>query len=391
MSEFPVRPLWPYVRVQQGYPFESEDFNSAGELPLVRIRDLLNEEFATYIDEEVVPSTNYLVDDGDLLIGMDGDFNSITWHRGQAALNQRVCKVMSSSTIDSRFLAYAIRRPLTKINELRYATTVKHLSQDDIYGLRIPMPSVETQRRIADYLDKETDEIDAMVHALDEYKSLLGARFASARERLVSDLKTEPVPVGTLGTVTLGKMISTNSRLDGEVSQPYLRAAHVQPMGELDFNVVEKTMWFTQEELFRLNLVVDDVVVVEGGAGFGRSALIREDLEGWGFQNSIIRFRPDHGIANGAYVCHMLRRALERGEIEIETSTATLPHFTAEKLGRFRIPYVPFSEQKRIGSELDQSAAIMRQQLSHLDSLRSLLIKRRQVLINDVVTGKKQV
>jgi type I restriction enzyme S subunit len=59
----------------------------------------------------------YLVNRGDLLIGMDGDFNCAEWRGEPALLNQRVCKVIPDERYYSRrFLAYALQGYLSAIN-----------------------------------------------------------------------------------------------------------------------------------------------------------------------------------------------------------------------------------------------------------------------------------
>lgn len=77
---FDIPESWMWVRLKNiasvlyGYPFDSTKFNTHGEgLPLIRIRDVLPAKSATYTTESV--SEDYVVHDGDMLIGMDGNFN----------------------------------------------------------------------------------------------------------------------------------------------------------------------------------------------------------------------------------------------------------------------------------------------------------------------------
>ncbi|MDE0134107.1 MAG: restriction endonuclease subunit S [Acidimicrobiaceae bacterium] len=61
------------VDLTNRYPFDSEMFDPTEGMPLVRIRDLYTDETEVKWSGEVVPEA--LIDDGDILIGMDGDFN----------------------------------------------------------------------------------------------------------------------------------------------------------------------------------------------------------------------------------------------------------------------------------------------------------------------------
>lgn len=114
-----------------GYPFGSEDFSSEEGMPLIRIRDITAAEFSTFIDPGLVPE-EATIRDGDVLVGMDGDFNVALWSRGEGALNQRVCVLRAQDWQDPRFIAYALPDKLRAINDVTYSTTVKHLSAWDI-------------------------------------------------------------------------------------------------------------------------------------------------------------------------------------------------------------------------------------------------------------------
>jgi type I restriction enzyme, S subunit len=83
------------VDIQNGFAFESELFSDkrAG-LPVARIRDVMRGYSETYYTGSY--RKEYEIDNGDLLIGMDGEFNVGIWQGGRALLNQRVCKIMLS-------------------------------------------------------------------------------------------------------------------------------------------------------------------------------------------------------------------------------------------------------------------------------------------------------
>jgi type I restriction enzyme S subunit len=71
-------------------------------MPLVRIRDLFAKEFSTYVTGPIPPSV--VLRDGDIVIGMDGDFETVLWRRGPAALNQRLCLLRPRDGVDARFV-----------------------------------------------------------------------------------------------------------------------------------------------------------------------------------------------------------------------------------------------------------------------------------------------
>ena len=102
--------------VKSGYPFDSKRFTkeiSPGTRPLIRIRDVVRGETETYTDEDC--PKDFIIKRGEILIGMDGDFNVAKWQSGDALLNQRVCCIKSISPLYlDDFLFYYLPDPLKK-------------------------------------------------------------------------------------------------------------------------------------------------------------------------------------------------------------------------------------------------------------------------------------
>lgn len=170
-----------------------------------------------------------------------------------------------------------------------------------------------------------------------------------------------------LGTVTLGKMIQSTAA-DGSVNLPYVRAAHIQPRGRWN-EATPKTMPFSPVEARDLDIRHDDVLVVEGGAGFGRAYRVAADMPGWGFQNSIVRIRPKPDSAEGRFLAYALQSALDTGLIALEASVATIPHFTAEKVAAFRVPAPDLLMQSAVADFLDRETAKIDALIAKQDAL----------------------
>ncbi|MGI5165661.1 restriction endonuclease subunit S [Spirillospora sp. CA-253888] len=192
------------------------------------------------------------------------------------------------------------------------------------------------------------------------------------------------LPMKRLGDIFLGKMLQGKPKSSADVAAPYLRAAHVQPQGRL-IDVGVKTMWFSEQELKLHDLRADDVVIVEGGAGYGRSAVVPEDRPGWGFQNSIIRVRPRCDIATGRFLSYALQSALAAGEIEVACFTATIPHFTADKVSAFPVPAPPFDTQRAIAAYLDRETAGIDTLIEEQQRLIEMLRERREATIRSAL------
>ena len=86
------RALGELCRVFSGYAFRSEWFNTDSKgVPIVRIRDVNSGFSNTFYSGKF--DDRWLVANGDILVGMDGDFRVTRWTHGRALLNQRVCRI----------------------------------------------------------------------------------------------------------------------------------------------------------------------------------------------------------------------------------------------------------------------------------------------------------
>ena len=128
--------------------------------------------------------------DGDILIGMDGDFNVAWWKQGKALLNQRLCCVRALPPMEQRFAFFCLPLPLKALNEVTYATTVKHLSSLDVLKFRLPLPPLPEQRAITAFLDRETERIDALIAK----KRRLIERLQEHRTALITRTVTRSLP-----------------------------------------------------------------------------------------------------------------------------------------------------------------------------------------------------
>lgn len=88
-----------------GFPFTSDKFSKVACGPrLIRNRDLHSDDQVIYYTGEY--SNQYIIENGDLLIGMDGDFTPCLWEKGNAVLNQRVGRIICKNTANIVFLYY---------------------------------------------------------------------------------------------------------------------------------------------------------------------------------------------------------------------------------------------------------------------------------------------
>jgi len=161
-----------HIKVLSGWAFPSDGFNELDGLPLIRIRDLGSGTTEVKFKGSYDP--RYVIDDGDVLIGMDGDFSVEKWAGGPALLNQRVCKVESTSeNLDQGFLYWYLMPHVAEIHRKTPQTTVRHLAASSLGRIVAPSISVVEQRtvnEVLDTLDTTIRQTEAIIAKLKQVK-----------------------------------------------------------------------------------------------------------------------------------------------------------------------------------------------------------------------------
>ena len=133
-----IESIFDALSVQYGYPFSTEYFTEeVTNVPVVRIRDILENTISAYSHEEA--DNKYLLNEADLLIGMDGNFHMNYWIDNLAYLNQRSVRLRAKqnsnvSVVQARFDI----EPYIKAKEKSAkGSTVGHLSDKDLKELKV--------------------------------------------------------------------------------------------------------------------------------------------------------------------------------------------------------------------------------------------------------------
>lgn len=171
--KFELVKLKDVIQILSGYPFSSQNFSQSNGFPIVRIRDIKTNKTETKYNGDY--KSEFIIKNGDLIIGMDGDFNHIIWNGGNALLNQRICKIYDYKNCIKEYIYEIIRKPLKIIWENTPYTTVKHISIKQILNITIPLPPIEIQKEIINKLTKNQkiiDEANMKIYELEQKNSL---------------------------------------------------------------------------------------------------------------------------------------------------------------------------------------------------------------------------
>ena len=131
-----VKSLFDVADVCYGVPLLTKKFTDSG-LPVVRIRDILDNSTSAFTCQQV--DDKYLTHEGDLLIGMDGNFQMNYWYQNGDCVNQRIVRIRKKE-IPVMIIRFQVEPHITAKVENVARSTVGHLSDKDLKSLRIVVP-----------------------------------------------------------------------------------------------------------------------------------------------------------------------------------------------------------------------------------------------------------
>ena len=180
------------LSVQYGFPFSTDLFTEEPtNIPVVRIRDILENSVSAYSREEA--DEKYKLQKQDLLIGMDGNFHMNYWNDNVSYLNQRSVRLRANpnSTVSILQARYDIA-PYIKAKELRAkGSTVGHLSDKDLKELFVLVsPNADFRNKFDSILAEIIENrcaIESLTKQRDELLPLLMNGQASVNYHLSDD------------------------------------------------------------------------------------------------------------------------------------------------------------------------------------------------------------
>lgn len=394
--------------VLSGFAFPSSDFSTSEGIPLIRIRDITSGVTETFFKGKY--SEEFLVDDGDLLIGMDGDFGIRVWDNGQALLNQRCCKIIANEGNSLKYLYYVLPYELKQINDLAFFTTVKHLSTEDLALVSVPLPSADEQQRIAEFLDTKCAEIDALIAAKEKTNALLKERrqsiiYEAVTKGLNPDAPMKDSDIEWIGEIpeswdilrlrflgTFQNGISKAGEFFGS-GYPFVSYGDVyknKVLPTIPSGLVESTE--SEQELYSVQK--GDIFFTrtsETKEEIGIVAVCKETIPNATFAGFLIRMRPTTDVVTTDFLRYYFSCGLQREYFSKEMTLVTRASLGQDLLKNMVVTIPSTEEQKDIITYLDKQTQAIDNIIADNDVSIQKLKEYRQSIIYEAVTGKIEV
>jgi type I restriction enzyme S subunit len=316
------------------------------------------------------------------------------------------CVIRPSNVVDSSFIGWVAKSEpfVSEVVARSVGVSYPAINASELVKIKVPLPPLETQRRIARFLDEKTARIDGLI----EKKRALLDRLAEKRQSLITRAVTKglnpaapmkPSGINWLGDipahwevkrlkyvspkVTVGIVVTPAAYYadDGVLA---IRGLNIRPMA-FDFSETRNISEEGHRHHLKSELCEGDLVAVRTGDP-GTTSLITEDLEGVNCIDLVIIRKPSG--ASSRFLGWFLNSDAAKVQYAMGSEGALQLHFNVETSKEVVISLPPPEEQSEIAKFIDQGLKCEKERAAKVERSVELLQEYRAALVTSAVTGK---
>ena len=190
MSKWPIVRLGDYIEQIRGVSYKPENLGNKENtlcIPLLRANNIQDDgllfEDLVYVDKKRVHNKQ-VIKKGDIIICTSSGSKNLVGKAAQASCDLAMtfgafCKLIRAKDIEKRYLAHYFSSPKYRhtIAALSGGVNINNLRNEHIDDLTIYLPPLETQKKIADVLDKAKSLIDLRKKQIEKMDLLIKSKF----------------------------------------------------------------------------------------------------------------------------------------------------------------------------------------------------------------------
>ena len=320
-------------------------------------------------------------------------------------IGRGLCAIRPQQHWDARFAWWALLEACHQLNFVSTGSTYDAVATEDVGNLLVETTAPGAQRAIADYLDRETTRLDALVAAKERVLGLLAEKRRALITRAVTrgldpdaSLRDSGIPwlgkipahwelkrLKHVGRAIIGLTFDPADTVTDDSGVLVLRASNVQDQKI----VLDDNLFVLMDIPEILRTRVGDILICSRSGSralIGKNALIEQATAGLTFGAFMTVFRSPHN----KYLFYIFNSPLfdfQAGAF----STSTINQLTVETLNSMEVPLPPPSKQKAIVASLRERTSRLDRLVEATNRTITLLKERRAALIAAAVTGQLEV
>ena len=374
-------------------PADAVDIQTDGYIPILRAGNIQDGKLLfkdlIYVKKARV-SERQFIRVGDIVIAASSGSKDVVGKAAQAKHDYdcafgAFCKVIRPNIkgVNADFLGWYFSSSIYRntISNLSAGANINNIRNEHIDELTIPLPPIETQRKIAAVLDKAQELIDlrkAQIEKLDEF-------LRSVFLDMFGDPVTNPKgwEVDRLDHVAeIVSGVTKGRKLDNQqtVCAPYMRVANVQD-GHLVLDEI-KLIEVLPSDVKKYALLDGDLLATEGGDPdkLGRCAVWKNQIKDCIHQNHIFRIRLQTNKVIPEYVGFLM--GSNHGKkyfLRSSKQTTGIASINSTQLKSFPtfLPPLPLQQQfAAIVEKTEQQKTLMQQSLTEMENNFNSLMQK---------------
>ena len=305
--------------------------------------------------------------------------------REEGVITSAYVSLRPTEIADSRFYTYFLKSMDAKKMFHGMGTGIRlTLAYNDLKNQFLPKPSLKEQQAIANYLDEATSKIDAAIAQQQKMIDLLNERKQITINNAVTkgldpNVKMKPSGIDWIGDIPEHWSLMKLKYLGMMKSGDGIKNEQLKENGEYPVWGGNGLMGYTDT----YNTKDNAIVIGRVGALCGNVRLVYSPV----FVTDNALIYSITGIIDHKFLLYAMRSA----NLNSLNSSNAQPLITGTKVKNVSIPYPSKDIQKKIVSYIDNRIYQIDKVIENYSSSISLLQERKQIIINDVVTGKVKV
>jgi len=364
--------------IQYGYAFDSACFTDDNSYPpLVRVRDVKRGFSETFYAGKY--PEEYILHAGNLLIGMDGEFNIARWKSIDALLNQRVCKLVAKEGTNEEYLRFAMVKELKVIEDKTAFVTVKHLSAKELNKLELDMPSLEEQELRANSLVNIEKIISLRKEEIRQLDNLIKARFVEVFGNPDTNSKGWNECVLSEKLNVVGGYTFKSDQFDEISGIPVLRIGNINAGF---FKPVNLVYWHEDENLERYAIYPGDLVMsLTGTVGkddYGNVCILGDEYEMYYLNQRNAKLEIKEGI-DKYYLSQLLKFAQIKKRLTGISRGVRQANISNKDILNLVVPVPPIELQEQFANfvhQVDKSKVAVQKALDETQLLFDSLMQQ---------------
>lgn len=333
----------------------------------------------------------------------------------EATCNQSLCGFMcDEKNLTYKYLYYCFQAMYKYLRSQAGDDSREGLAAFFVKKQKIPVPAIEEQKTISDYLDTECKKIDDLIAKEERRVSLLqevrlSILTKAVLQGLIDGVETAPSKHSWLGNIPKHWKImplryTANAKGCCFIDGDWIESKDIDYDGSIKYLTTgnvgpgfykEQGLGFITEEKFKeldcIDVLPGDLLISRLNEPIARTCIV-PDL-GSRIVTAVdnVIFRPNPNVLDRKFACYYMNNGRLTEHANIIARGATMHRISRTMLGHLPIVLPPIDEQREIVAFLDKECGQYDNRIAKANHQIDLLKEYKQSLITEVVTGKRKV